>query len=149
MVLTGNEIKKNVSKGNIIITPYDEKNINPNSYDISIGTTISYYEDNVVLDVNEEPKIITATITDEGFKLKRNKYYFAESHEKIIVKDLVPILHTKSGVARKGMFSHITADLLQVTHDGTVLLQIFPTMDIIIYPHQRIAQLSFWKVWDN
>lgn len=149
MILTGNEIKKNTEGGIIRITPFNENHINPNSYDLSIGNTICYYHNDIVLNALGHNNIITEAITSDGLVLKRNKFYFAESHERIMVDNLVPLLHTKSGVARKGLFAHITADLLQLSHNGTVLLQLYPTTDIVIYPYQKIAQISFWKIWDK
>lgn len=41
-LLTGAEIKRNVMLGHIVIDPYNDDNIQPNSYDISLGRY--YYE---------------------------------------------------------------------------------------------------------
>ena len=48
MILTGNEIHKNVLSKKIIIDPFDKKNINPNSYNFSLGSTIKVYKDYVL-----------------------------------------------------------------------------------------------------
>ena len=37
MPLTGSEIKKQVAQGRIIIDPYDEAQVNPNSYNVRLG----------------------------------------------------------------------------------------------------------------
>lgn len=42
-ILTGNEIKKQIEKRHIEITPYNEGKVQPNSYDISLGDKVSYY----------------------------------------------------------------------------------------------------------
>lgn len=67
------------------------------------------------------------------------------SKEKIQTEYFVPLLHNRSGVARKGLFTHITADLLQINHNGHVLIQLFALSDTIIYPEQIVSQISFWK----
>lgn len=36
MILTGNEIKNEISKGNISISDFDEKQLNPNSYNLRL-----------------------------------------------------------------------------------------------------------------
>ena len=56
------------------------------------------------------------------------------------------MLHSKSGIARIGLFVHITADLLNVGHKGRVLLQLYPTNDTKVYHKQRIGQISFWMI---
>ncbi len=145
MILTGDEIRKEVMQKRIIITPFCDNRINPNSYDISIGKTINYYRDEDILDVKYEPQYITKDIPESGFLLKKNKFYFAMSKEKIQSDYFVPILHNRSGVARKGLFTHITADLLQINHNGYVLIQLFALTDIVIYPGQIVSQISFWK----
>ena len=145
MILTGNGIRNAIGQKKILITPFNDNHINPNSYDISIGKTISYYHDNKTLDMKIESKYITKKIPKSGFVLKKNKFYFAMSKEKIQTEYFVPLLHNRSGVARKGLFTHITADLLQINHNGHVLIQLFALSDTIICPEQIVSQISFWK----
>jgi dCTP deaminase len=147
MILSGNKIIHEIQCGAIHITPFHIENVNPDSYDISIGDALNYYEDNAVLSDLKTDSVINRMIPGCGFVLKKNKFYFAESMETIISNHYVPILHNRSGVARKGMFVHITADLMQLYHNGKVMLQLFPEYDIRIYSYQKIAQISFWNVW--
>lgn len=51
MILSGQEIKKHMGK-EIIIEPFDEKRINPNSYNLSLAGELLVY-DNHVLDMKE------------------------------------------------------------------------------------------------
>lgn len=43
-MLTGHEIQKQIQKGNIEITPYDEKCINPNSYNLKLHPQLLTYD---------------------------------------------------------------------------------------------------------
>ena len=97
--------------------------------------------------MTEENEFVEAVIPETGFLLRKNKFYFAMSKEVIKTDHYVPILHNRSGVARKGLFTHITADLMQVKHDGKVMLQLLPFADTVIYPNETIAQISFWKIF--
>ena len=45
MILSGKEILKNIGK-DIIIEPFNEKKINPNSYNLSLHNELLVYEDN-------------------------------------------------------------------------------------------------------
>lgn len=145
MILTGKEIINQVKEHNIKIKPFDEQNINPDSYDISIGRYIYCYEDSD-LDALKKNKIKKIEIGKNGYTLKKNKFYFSYSAETISTNMFVPMLHSKSGIARIGLFVHITADLMNVGHNGKVLLQLYPTNDVIVYPNQKIGQVSFWMV---
>lgn len=50
MILTGSEIKKNINEGRIRINPFNEESLQPNSYDLTLASDISYYTliDNIV-----------------------------------------------------------------------------------------------------
>lgn len=120
MVLTGNEIYINIKNENIKISPFNYSQINNNSYDICLGDKISFYEDGAMLDPCGENNLKEVTIGDDGYILKKDKLYIAESLESLSTEKFVPILHTKSGIARMGIFSHITADLLSLGTSGKV-----------------------------
>lgn len=45
-ILTGAEIKRQISRGNIEIDPYDESCINPNSYNVKLHPTLAIYNRN-------------------------------------------------------------------------------------------------------
>ena len=51
-MLTGNEIMQRMAKGNIIIYPFNEKQLNPNSYNLKLGTRMKTYR-NVILDMKK------------------------------------------------------------------------------------------------
>ena len=71
MILSGKEILKNIGK-DIIIEPFNEKKINPNSYNLSLHNELLVYEDNL-LDMkkpNETKKII---IPEDGLILEPGK----------------------------------------------------------------------------
>lgn len=145
MILTGKEILNQIKDNNIKIEPFNEENINPDSYDISLGSYIYCYENNTI-DSLKNNKIKKIIIKDEGYILEKNKFYFSYSNEKINTNKYVPMLHSKSGIARIGLFVHITADLLNVGHNGRVLLQLYPTNNTKVYPKQKIGQISFWMM---
>lgn len=147
MILTGKEIIRAVVQKNLVIIPFSSDCVNPNSYDISIGNSVFSYPDGVVLDGNIESMAEEFIIPPNGLLLRRNKFYYAMSTETVVSKKYVPMLHNRSGVARKGMFTHITADLQQKGHHGRVILQLLPFADTLIFPGQQIAQLSFWRVF--
>lgn len=46
-VLTGPQIRAEIRKGNIVIDPYDEKNLNPNSYNLHLDKTLKVYSEMV------------------------------------------------------------------------------------------------------
>lgn len=58
MILTGEEIKKQVKKGNIIIRPFNLKNVTTNSYDLTLGQEYLVYTDKILDPARENKYII-------------------------------------------------------------------------------------------
>jgi deoxycytidine triphosphate deaminase len=46
MILTGEQIRKSVLSGEIIIDPFDDTQVGPNSYDFRLGSTCLIYKNN-------------------------------------------------------------------------------------------------------
>ncbi len=143
MILTGEEIKKQVKKGNIIIKPFNPENITTNSYDITLGEDYLVYTDKI-LDSAKENKYKIKKIPKKGLLLKKGDFVLGHSKEIIGSKKFVPLIHAKSGIARLGLFVHITADLIDIGSIGNTTFQFYATRDIRLYSNMLIGQVSFW-----
>ena len=71
MILSGEEIRANLGT-NIIIDPFDEQNLNPNSYNLTLHEEILVYEE-VVLDMRQANRFRRLTIPDQGLVLSPNQ----------------------------------------------------------------------------
>lgn len=143
MILTGKQIISSVQSKDITITPYSSDHVTTNSYDISLGDRYIRYLDEV-LDPLKENRYEEIHIPDEGLILNRGDFVLAESYETIGSHKYVPLIHGKSGIARKGLFVHITSDLVDLGYLGKITLQLYATQKIVIYRKMKIAQVSFW-----
>jgi len=144
MILTGQEIIKQVRKGKIKIDPFDPKLVTTNSYDLSIDKYLIRYKTKV-LDPKRKPEYETLLIPKVGFKMDKGNFLLGSTKEKIGSDYFVPIIHARSGIARMGLFVHITADLIDIGSFGNSTLQLFATLPIILYRGMKIAQVSFWR----
>ena len=144
MILTGPEIAKEVLKGVIVISPFREAQINPNSYNIRLSEIIAVYEDRV-LDAAHENKSRTIYIPDEGMVLEPDVIYLGSSVEIIGSSEYVPIVRARSSTARLGLFVHVTADLVDLGYIGQLTLQLHAVQEVRIYANMEIGQVTFWK----
>lgn len=144
MILTGNEIKKNIGK-NIIITPYDESQVNPNSYNLKLSNEIAVYEDEI-LDPKKENKVQNMIIPDEGFILEPGKLYLAKTLEYTETYNYVPILFGRSSMGRLGLGIHVTAGFGDVGFCGYWTLQLTCLQRVKIYPYMKICQIVYFSV---
>lgn len=145
MILTGSEIMKEVKNGNIIIDPFDEKQVNPNSYNFRLGDTIKIYK-NTLLDSKKHNETETIVIPAEGLVLKPNILYLGHTKERMGSEKYVPIIRGRSSTGRLGLFVHITADLIDIGSINQWTLMMHSVQDLKIYPNMLIGQVTFWKV---
>ena len=67
LILSGLEIKKHIGK-KIIIEPFDEKRLNPNSYNLRLHNELLIYEEKI-LDMKKPNKARSIIIPEEGLVL--------------------------------------------------------------------------------
>lgn len=142
MILSGLEIKQRLGS-DIIIEPFDEKRLNPNSYNLRLGKQILVYED-TVLDMKKENRCIKAEIGPEGFVLEPGKLYLAQTMERTTtLNGLVPMLEGRSSVGRLGLFIHTTAGFGDVGFSGYWTLELSCVQPIRIYAGIDICQIYY------
>lgn len=144
MILSGKEIKKNIGK-DIIIEPYDEKKINPNSYNLSLSNELLVYDD-YVLDMKKENKASKIIIPEDGLILEPNKLYLGRTNEFTKTERFVPMLEGRSSTGRLGLFIHVTAGFGDVGFSGYWTLEIFCIQPIKIYPNVEICQIYYHDI---
>ena len=137
MILTGPAIKSAVRRGDVAIEPFDERDINPNSYNYHLGDSL------LVLGPGGSP-IRKVTLTQEGYVLNPRKVYLAATLERIGSERYVTLLLGRSSVGRLGIFLNVTADLGHIGSNSHWTLELMVVQPVRIYPRMRIGQISFW-----
>lgn len=108
MILSGREIARQVEQGEIQITPFDPKKINPNSYNLSLHDELLVYEGDV-LDMKKPNPTRTIHIPPEGLLLKPGRLYLGRTREFTSTSKFVPMLEGRSSTGRLGLCIHVTA----------------------------------------
>lgn len=123
MILSGKEILKNIGS-NIIIEPFDEKKINPNSYNLSLHNELLVYE-NDILDMKTLNPTKVIKIPEDGLLLEPGKLYLGRTNEFTSTNKYVPMLEGRSSTGRLGLFIHVTAGFGDIGFSGYWTLEIF------------------------
>lgn len=144
MILSGKEIQKHIGK-EIIIEPYDEKRINPNSYNLSLADELLVY-DNVELDMKKPNPTSRISIPEEGLLLEPNKLYLGRTNEFTKTDHYVPMLEGRSSTGRLGLFIHVTAGFGDIGFAGYWTLEIFCVQPVRIYPNVEICQIYYHDI---
>jgi dCTP deaminase len=141
MILTGDEIKKNLGN-DIVIEPYAEENLNPNSYNLTLHNEIITYEE-VVLDMKKPNRVRRIEIPENGLVLGPNQLYLGRTVERTETHNLVPMIEGRSSIGRLGLFVHVTAGFGDVGFCGFWTLELFAVQPVRIYPFVSICQIFY------
>jgi len=144
MILSGREIKKQIGK-NIIIEPYSDSLLNPNSYNLRLHNELLVYENNL-LDMKIPNTTKSITIPEEGLVLEPGKLYLGRTYEYTSTEKYVPMLEGRSSIGRLGLFIHVTAGFGDVGFKGFWTLEIFCVQPIKIYPMVEICQIYYHSI---
>lgn len=144
MILSGKKVKEQLGK-EIIIKPYSEKQLNPNSYNLKLHNELLVYDEEV-LDMKKENKASKIIIPEEGIVLQPRKLYLGRTMEYTETDRYVPMLEGRSSIGRLGLFIHVTAGFGDVGFKGYWTLEIFCVQPIRIYPGVEICQIYYHDI---
>lgn len=141
MILSGREIRANLGS-RITIEPYNESQLNPNSYNLRLHDQLRVYR-NRVLDMRVENLSDEITIPPDGLELEPDRLYLGRTVEFTATDGYVPMLEGRSSIGRLGLFVHITAGFGDVGFRGFWTLEMFCVQPIRIYAGVEICQIFY------
>lgn len=147
-----------IDAGNIVVDPFNIKNVGPNSVDVSLNHKLVVYC-NTTLDVRVDNPTMEVIIPPTGLVLEPGTLYLGTTNETATSNKYVPCYDGRSSLGRLGLFSHITAGFGDVgfgfcKETGKCLkprwtLELACIQPIRIYPNIRIGQVFFVEVSDE
>ncbi|MEG1705819.1 MAG: dCTP deaminase [Clostridia bacterium] len=146
MILSGLKIQEELKNNKITIEPFNNLDINPNSYNYTLGDYVKVYKNNV-LDAKKEQPVETIYIPDEGLVIEPNRIYLGCTQEIIGSDYYVPVITGRSSTGRLGLFVQITSDLVDIGFLGRLTLQLHSTQPVKIYRGMKIGQVMFWCIY--
>lgn len=144
MILSGNEIRSRLGR-DILIDPFDESRLNPNSYNLSLHDELLVYEE-VVLDMRKSNRVERIMIPPDGLVLAPNQLYLGRTAERIEAHNLVPMIEGRTSVGRLGLFVHVSAAFGDAGFSGYWTLEMFAAQPVKIYPGVPICQIFFHQI---
>jgi dCTP deaminase len=144
MILSGQEIKKRMGDS-IVIDPFNEDHLNPNSYNLTLHDEVMVYEE-VVLDMRQVNRVRRLKIPESGLVLTPNQLFLARTVERTETHGLVPMIEGRSSIGRLGLFVHVTAGFGDVGFKGYWTLEMFAVQPVKIYPGVQICQIFYHEL---
>lgn len=144
MILSGHEIQARLGQ-DIKIDPYQEENLNPNSYNLTLHNELITYEE-LVLDMRKANRIRRIEIPPSGLVLNPNQLFLGRTVEHTETHNLVPMIEGRSSIGRLGLFVHVTAGFGDVGFKGYWTLEMFAVQPVRIYPGVPICQIFYHEI---
>lgn len=170
-ILAGTRIAEEVQAGRIKIDPFNPKQLNPASYDLTLGTQVKVYRNwvdncgedlhktreqadgrhlfakDTTLDTKAKLETYDFEINPEvGWVLKPRIGYLMHTREIIHTDHYVPVLDGKSSVGRLFIKVHETAGYFDPGFSGQGTLEVTSMHQVRVYPGMRICQIRFHKM---
>jgi dCTP deaminase len=148
-ILLGSEIRKEYKfDRRIIIEPFNESQLGPNSYDVTLNNLLRIYKmkPGGNLDFKQKNETEEILIPPGGIVLQPGQLYLGSTNEKCGSDFFVPMYEGRSSLARLGVQSHISAGFGDIGFKDRWTLEIQVTLPVRIYPNIRIGQIYFHRV---
>ncbi len=145
MILSGLEIREEMNRGNISIDPFDEKRLNPNSYNLRLNKKLIVYQEEI-LDLKKPNNFTELMIPGEGMVLQPGELYLGRTEEYTKTNGFVPMLEGRSSIGRLGLSIHITAGFGDIGFKGFWTLEIHVIRPVRIYPLVEICQIYYHTI---
>lgn len=158
-ILTGHAIHEALRAGDLEIDPFAPANLNPNSYNLTLGTKLTVYLADRVrleelsphrpippaeLDCRRQPVSDSFDIPGEGFVIFPGKLYLASTVERTASDKFIPMLEGRSSLARLGISVHQTGGFGDIGFRGQWTLEITCVEPVRIYSGIKVCQIQFW-----
>lgn len=155
-MLRGPEIKRQIELGNIVIDPFHEEQLNPNSYNLRLSDDLLTYAEVTagghvwsdplgprVLDMAHDNPVKRFKIPPQGIVLYPGILYLGSTIEWAETKQFVPAIEGRSSVARLGLQVHLTAGFGDEWFRGTWCLELAVVQPLRVYAGVAVCQISF------
>jgi len=144
MILTSHEIKRHLGN-DIVIHPFNESQLNSNSYNLRLGKQLLVYDD-CELDCKKPVKYKIFDIPTTGYRLLPGELYLGQTFEYTETRNLVPQIEGRSSTARLGITIHMSAGFGDIGFCGHWTLEICVIKPIIIYPEIELIQIFYHEI---
>ncbi|QPK94704.1 dCTP deaminase [Actinomyces sp. zg-332] len=153
MILSDIDIKKNVTSGEIVLEPYDEKMVQPASIDVRLDRFFRLFNNHQcsVIDPAAPQPELTRLVDagSEPFVLHPGEFVLGSTYEKVSLgAGIAARLEGKSSLGRLGLITHSTAGFVDPGFSGHVTLELtnIANLPILLYPGMKIGQLCFFQM---
>jgi dCTP deaminase len=144
-MLTKRAILEAVRDGKIEIDPFDERRLNPNSYNLTLGKELKYYTEGHILDPADVVEPEAWDMQGDRWILWPGNLYLGYTAERTAGDHFIPMVNGRSSLARLGISVHQTGGFGDIGFSGHWTLEFTVVCPAYLYPGMEVLQICWFK----
>ncbi|WP_434452119.1 dCTP deaminase [Lentzea sp. E54] len=154
MLLSDQDLRKEVESGRLALDPFDAEMLQPSSIDVRLDRFFRVFNNTKYthIDPSQQQDELTSLIEapqDEPFVLHPGEFVLGSTYEMVTLPDdLAGRLEGKSSLGRLGLLTHSTAGFIDPGFSGHITLELsnVANLPITLHPGMKIGQLCLFKL---
>ena len=154
MLLSDQDLRKEVESGRLALDPFDVEMLQPSSIDVRLDRFFRVFNNTKYthIDPSQQQDELTSLVeTPEGeqFVLHPGEFVLGSTYEMVTLPDdLAGRLEGKSSLGRLGLLTHSTAGFIDPGFSGHITLELsnVANLPITLHPGMKIGQLCFFRL---
>ncbi|GHH36101.1 dCTP deaminase [Lentzea cavernae] len=154
MLLSDQDLRKEVESGRLALDPFDVEMLQPSSIDVRLDRFFRVFNNTKYthIDPAQQQDDLTSLIetpADEQFVLHPGEFVLGSTFEMVTLPDdLAGRLEGKSSLGRLGLLTHSTAGFIDPGFSGHITLELsnVANLPITLHPGMKIGQLCLFKL---
>lgn len=154
MLLSDQDLRKEVESGRLALDPFDVEMLQPSSIDVRLDRFFRVFNNTKYthIDPSMQQDDLTSLIEaadNEPFVLHPGEFVLGSTYEMVTLPDdLAGRLEGKSSLGRLGLLTHSTAGFIDPGFSGHITLELsnVANLPITLHPGMKIGQLCLFKL---
>ncbi|HEX8864585.1 MAG TPA: dCTP deaminase [Lentzea sp.] len=154
MLLSDQDLRKEVESGRLLLEPFDVEMVQPSSIDVRLDRFFRVFNNTKYTHIDpsmqqDELTSLVETQDGEPFVLHPGEFVLGSTYEMVTLPDdLAGRLEGKSSLGRLGLLTHSTAGFIDPGFSGHITLELsnVANLPITLHPGMKIGQLCLFKL---
>jgi dCTP deaminase len=154
VLLSDQDLRKELESGQLRIEPFDAKMLQPSSIDIRLDRYFRVFDNTRYTHIDpqlrqDELTTLVEADGDEPFVLHPGEFVLGSTFEAVTLPDdLAGRLEGKSSLGRLGLLTHSTAGFIDPGFSGHITLELsnVANLPITLWPGMKIGQLCLFQL---
>jgi dCTP deaminase len=154
VLLSDNDLRKELVSGRLGVDPFEPKMLQPSSIDVRLDRYFRVFDNSRYTHIDpmqqqDELTTLVEPVEDEPFVLHPGEFVLGSTFEAVSLPDyLAGRLEGKSSLGRLGLLTHSTAGFIDPGFSGHITLELsnVANLPITLWPGMKIGQLCLFQL---